>query len=143
VELEIACRVGENGIDAWTICAEMPSSGIKDLPDRGVTSLVADRCAAGALILGSPRPIDTISDAPKSGVDLISGGVVLTSGGTDGLTDAPLNIAHVFLTRARELGFEPQKGQWIATGGMTPCVDVSRQGAYSIQNGPSFSLDLP
>ena len=143
VELEIACRIGEDGIDAWTICAEMPSSGIKDLPDRGVTALVADRCAAGALILGPPHPVNTIGDAPKSGVDLVSNGAVLTTGGTDGLTDAPLNIANAFLTKARDLGFEPRRGQWIATGGMTPCVEVDRQGSYSIPNGPGFTLDLP
>ena len=142
VELEIACRIQGDDIDAWTICAEMPSSGIRDLPGRGVTSLVADRCAAGALILGTPQPIETIANAPASGISLTSNGQTLTTGGTDGLTDTPLNIARRFLTIARAHGFAPQSGQWIATGGMTPCVEVPRQGQYAINGGPSFTLDL-
>jgi len=124
VELEIACRIQG------------------DLPGRGVTSLVADRCAAGALILGTPQPIETIANAPASGISLTSNGQTLTTGGTDGLTDTPLNIARRFLTIARAHGFAPQSGQWIATGGMTPCVEVPRQGQYAINGGPSFTLDL-
>lgn len=146
IELEIACRVGRDDIDAWCVCAEMPSSGIRDLPGKGVTALVADRCAAGALVLGEACPIDDIGAAPTAGVDLIFEGQVLTNGGTDGLVDTPLNIARGFLTLAKDHGFSPQPGQWIAAGGMTPCVEVPRAGFYTVKSGSqsfSFTLDIP
>ncbi len=145
VELEIAVRHGSSGPDAWAVCAEMPSSGIRDLPGKGVTALVADRCAAGALIIGPTQPINSIDDAPKTGVNLISDGQVITSGGTDGLTDTPLSIAHRFCDIAHREGFAPKAGQWIATGGMSPCVQVVRQGQYSVPGsfGFDFHLDLP
>ena len=148
VELEIACRISEasGDIDAWCLSAEMPSSGIRDLPGRGVTALVADRCAAGALILGPVQPVSTIAQAPEQ-ASLIHEGEALTTGGIGGLTDTPLNIARGFLDIARTHGFAPQAGQWIATGGMSPCVEVPRGGQFSVRvNGVenfSFTLNIP
>lgn len=146
VELEIACRIDPEArdLDAWCLSAEMPSSGIRDLPDHGVTALIADRCAAGVLVLGEALPISSISEAPQR-ADLVLEGETLTSGGLPGLVDAPLSIARKFLTRARALGFTPEPGQWIATGGMSPCVPVPRQGAFTVTSDVqsfAFTLDL-
>jgi len=121
-EVEIALRIAPDGYshDAWAIALEMPASPLVDLVDLGVVALVADRCAAGSLVLGPirtgllPQPDDPVSQD----VD----GVRMSDGAPSRLTAPPETLLHEFLALAREHGAPVSPGDWVATGGMTACI---------------------
>ena len=146
-EVEVAVRIGPGGeeLDAWCVAVEMPASPIEDLVERGVTALVADRCAAGCLVLGAPRPLGELPG--DAAIVLRVDGSPRSEGALHTLLGTPLEHARHFLTLARSHGFAPAAGQWIATGGLTPCaplargarVEVSWDGAVAM----AFELGAP
>lgn len=145
-EPEIAVRVDATGadVDAWAIAVELPSSPIENLLDLGVKALIADRCAAGALVVGQPCPI---ADIPKDRlkVQLLDGNAVLTKGYMATLLEDPVSLARECLMELKKHGFRSAPGQWIATGGLGPCVPVSRASHLKLvspSGSISFTLDL-
>lgn len=123
-EVEVAIRIGadDESFDAWCIALEMPASPVANLLEAGVKALVADRCAAGCLVLSEARPIGTLG--PRIELHVEQNGETVSEGHSDNLVDPPLVCATTFLHTAREHGFRPRAGQWIATGGLTPCVPL-------------------
>lgn len=125
-EVEIALRISADmrTYDAWTIALEMPASALLNLPGAGVAALIADRCGAGALLLG---PIQTTELPDFSGIPfrLLKNDLCLSQAGIDALTGTPQQILQQFLDIATEHGFNPQPGDWVATGGITSCCDFS------------------
>lgn len=131
-EPEIAMRVDATGagIDAWALAVEFPSCPIENLMELGVRALIADRCAAGALVVGEPR---ALFDLPAQGtVRLSHGNDTLTTGALGALDAPPLDIAQACLADLAARGFPARPGQWIATGGLGPCVQVPSKATLHI-----------
>lgn len=121
-EAEIALRISADGRgwDAWCVALEMPASPIVGLVDLGVVALVADRCAAGSLVLGPLQegPLPGPQARLRQDIDGTP-----TGEGTVALLTAPLaDLLIEFLEMAREHGAPVAPGQWVATGGITPCL---------------------
>ena len=128
-EVEIALRISTSTsqsdpcFDAWCIAFEMPASPIENLVALGVNALVADRCAAGALLLGAPQSMQDLSRSGQA-VVLQHDGVVVGQGSTEMLLAPPTDCARGFVEQALRHGFFPEAGQWVATGGLTPCTSL-------------------
>lgn len=149
VEIELAARINASvdGADSWCLCAELPSSPIADMPSAGASALVSDRCAAGALVLGPQADTSYANGlASADAIELRVNGTCVASGSLSALTTLPHAIVRDFLHLAPQHGFHPQPGQWIATGGLTPCVEVPRHAHIDVMaNGKqalSFGLSL-
>jgi len=118
--------------DAWCITLELPSSPVENLVESGVNALIADRCASGCLVLGTQYSIDTAADWNKAPLRIEQDGAVLAEGSVDMLVDAPDVCARQFLKEARRVGFIPKPGDWISTGGLTPCVKLALGGTVLV-----------
>lgn len=112
--------------DTWCVALEMPASPIANLVDAGVAALVADRCAAGALLLGPVHAYGATTDWTGARLRIEQDGAVIAEGGSDSLVDPADICARDFLVEALRHGFRPAPGQWISTGGLTPCVGFRR-----------------
>lgn len=123
-EVEVAVRIDASGegFDAWCVALEMPSSPITNLVPSGVAALVADRCAAGALLIGPIQPRETIAATQSAHFTLEIAGETASTGTWDDLVAPPQRCFEDFLILARKLGFTPAPGQWVATGGITKCI---------------------
>ncbi|UTY46689.1 hypothetical protein [Sinorhizobium fredii] len=118
--------------DSWCVALELPSSPIGNLVECGLLALVADRCAAGFLALGRAREIDDAIDWTSSKIRIEQNGEVIASGGADALVWTPDECGRAFLLEALAQGFKPKPGQWISTGGATPCVPYNRGAEISV-----------
>ena len=113
--------------DLWTWGVELPFSPISNLGELGLMALVADRCAAGGLVLGPPRAFlrDPIELWRQTSVKLAINGEIKAEGGLPALTASPDICVRRFLVEALRYGFMPMPGQWIASGGLTPCLSLA------------------
>ena len=113
--------------DQWAWGLEMPFSPIANLPELGLPALVADRCAAGGLAVGTPH--EFLSNSPEewkeAKVQLAIDGRIQAEGRVESLTASPDICVRRFLVEALRYGFEPKPGQWIASGGITPCFSLT------------------
>jgi 2-keto-4-pentenoate hydratase len=125
-EVEIALRINPDGdgYDAWCVALEMPASALTNLPAAGVAALVADRCGAGALLLGPLREAP-LPDLSVARFRLCRGDATLSEAGIDALSGAPAALLGEFVDLARGLGFAPEPGDWVATGGITACCALA------------------
>jgi 2-keto-4-pentenoate hydratase len=123
-EVEVALRIAADGqsFDAWCVCLEMPSSPITNLLEAGVNALVADRCAAGALLLGAEKPVSSLSETENAHFTLEIDGEAASVGTLADLVASPAACLDDFLALAAETGFAPKAGDWVATGGITKCI---------------------
>jgi len=121
-EVEIALRIDSacSGYDAWAVCLEMPASAVENLPEAGVETLVADRCGAGALVLG-PVIQGPLPNLSTTRFGLHANRRCLSEAGLDSLTAHPAILCDTFLKLSKGLGFTPGPGDWVATGGITGC----------------------
>lgn len=124
-EVEIALRIGADREthDAWAVALEMPASALTNLPGIGVGALVADRCAAGALLLGPVRE-GALPDLSASTFVLERDGAVLAQASYAALVADPVALLAEFIRVARAQGFDPAPGQWVSTGGISPCYSL-------------------
>lgn len=135
-EAEIVLRLSETGatappdaklkpteaFESWAVGVEFPYSCFQDLPEAGLGALLADRCAAGALVLGPelagvPPMHFSIAIALSDGRE--------AKGGDDSLLMSPVEAALEFRRLALEAGFKLHPGQWISTGGATACMPIN------------------
>lgn len=142
-EVEVALRLGPGaqGWDAWCVALEMPSAGLADVGGLGVVALVADRCAAGALVLG---PAWT-GPLPGPGVRL---GQAVSDGRTaEGLVGdllaPPDGCLAEFLALARSHGVALRAGQWVATGGVTACIPYALGDRVAVTLDGRAELEVP
>jgi len=111
-------------IDAVMPSIELPWSNFQ-LPDEGLNVLIADSCAAGALIVGNPIPWnDQSEELLRDKVRLNCGDMVLAEGEIENIIDGPVQALKEFLLLAKEHQLELKQGHLVATGGCTPCVPL-------------------
>lgn len=126
--------------DRWCWGFEFPSSPIPNIPELGVCALVADQCAAGLLVLGAAQPMDTLP--LQAEVLVYDGDDVASAGSLAALTDPPIQQAERFVEIATEVGFSLKAGQWIATGGLAPCVAFKPRTPIRLSIDGEIVLDI-
>lgn len=133
-EVELALRIDPEGTgyDAWCVALEMPASAIENLPEAGVAALIADRCGAGALLLG-PVHDGALPDLNDARFALTVNGAPVSEAGLDALVASPDQILDDFIALARDLGFRPGPGDWVATGGITACRPFASGDAVEVR----------
>jgi 2-keto-4-pentenoate hydratase len=120
---ELALRGSDADLfDAWAPAIEAPYSCVANIAEMGLRSLLMDRCAAGALYLGERRP-DINDPAIEQILEIEAEGVSVAQGAANtSLLMTPVEAARGFLKVAAAQGVNVLRGQWISTGGITPCV---------------------
>lgn len=143
-EVEIALRLGADGAtpDAWCVALEMPASPVTNLPGAGVAVLVADRCAAGALLLGPAQPMDTLSTMASATFSLQADGETIATGSWQDLVAPPSACLADFIELAAGHGIAPRPGDWVATGGITPCKPLPEGARVAVLANDSIALDF-
>lgn len=116
-------RCSSDLFDAWAPALEAPYSCVDDLRTAGLKALLMDRCAAGALFLGCLRQ-NVDDDTMHAPIEIVVGGEARATADTSALLMPPAAAARDFLRLARKAGFTLRKGQWISTGGLTPCIPL-------------------
>lgn len=110
--------------DAWTPAIESPYSCVDNLVEIGLRALLTDRCAAGALYLGAPRP-DVKDIAIEHELEIhVNGSCIAQGSAKSALLMTPVEAAQRFICVATAQGANLKRGQWISTGGITPCVPL-------------------
>ena len=142
-EVEIALRLDASGqsYDAWCVALEMPACPISNLLEMGVRALVADRCGAGALVLG-PAQSGALPDLTAARFSLRADGVDLSVAGLEALVDTPQALLAEFLDLARSHGIAQQPGDWIATGGITACRGFAPGARVQVLRDDVVELDF-
>jgi 2-keto-4-pentenoate hydratase len=125
--------------DAWAPALESPSSVVENLPEAGLTALLMDRCAAGGLFLGVARH-DLYDPAIGGTLEILLDENVVAAGRAANLILPPLEAARKAVDLIREQGFSLRRGQWISTGGVTPCVELRRERTVSLRLGGEEAL---
>lgn len=128
-EVEFALRLAADGqgYDAWCIALEMPSSPLTNLPAAGVAALVADRCGAGALLLGTVQE-GMLPDLEGRSLCLVVDGKEIDCADVGALTAHPADILTQTVDLMNAQGSSPEPGQWFATGGVTLCHSLPPKG---------------
>lgn len=152
-EVEVAVRISSGLVDFLEhdqadqlfdlMCAalECPYSAIVDMPGHGLNTLIADNCAAGLAVLGRPIPFSEAHfQRPKKVSYAIDDQSIELD--TDEIIGGPVEAALDFLRLARDLGEPLQAGQWISTGGCTPCLEIkpTSKVRVSVQGLPELEL---
>jgi 2-keto-4-pentenoate hydratase len=110
----------------------------------GLRALLMDRCAAGALYLGDARP--NLDDATiDEKLEILADGTSVAQGAAKtSLLMTPIEAARGFLQIAAAQGVSVRRGQWISTGGITPCVTLPFGEPIQLNLGgkPVFSLTV-
>lgn len=133
-EVEIALRVNadKTGYDAWCVALEMPASAVENLPGAGVEALIADRCGAGALLLG-PAYDGELPDLSAAVFRIVQDGQTLSESGIETLVGTPASILSDFIGELALHGYDLNAGDWVATGGITKCCPLDLGAVVSIQ----------
>lgn len=132
---------GTQIFDSWTFALEAPYSVVENQPDAGLTALLSDRCAAGALYLAPPRSIDVeYEDAP---LQIVEDGTVRAEGCVStSMLMSPQEAAWRFLKLAVSHGRKVLRGDWISTGGATACIGLDPTLKVELRHGGQTVLTL-
>lgn len=143
-EAEIALRISEFGakkrnsgsedvsliFDAWSVAIEFPYSVFSDIPNSGIEALVADRCAAGALVLG---PVNAGLPPEEFSISIEIVGAAKSSGNQEDLLMSPVDAALGFRKHAFYGEFTLKAGQWVSTGGITDCLRLNKYDTMKLE----------
>jgi 2-keto-4-pentenoate hydratase len=132
-------RLSEDVFDAWAPALECPYSCVENLPQAGLAALVMDRCAAGALIVGEPGR-DLASPRMQEALTIEVEGRTVAEGDLSTLLMSPFDAALRFATVALKQGFTLAAGQWISTGGLSPCVRLPHDRIVQLKLGGASVL---
>ena len=159
-ELEITFRLNENVVtDLFRdnpissacdfISSVMPSVELPyskhDLSKITLPELIKDNCAAGALIIGDEVKWDNSLIEQFDGyIKLLENNTSVTEGLYRNLLKPPVDLLADFLKLAKKHNLPLKEGQLVATGGISPCVEVNAKKKYSVDFGQcgSFSFAL-
>ncbi|WP_298982872.1 hypothetical protein [uncultured Roseibium sp.] len=128
--------------DGWCVALELPSSPVVNLVEMGVVALVADRCAAGYLALGPCRDLAEMTSWDSTQIRVEQNSQQITEGSASNLLSSADDCARSFLLEALEQGFRPRAGQWVSTGGATPCVPFEQGARIDVYYGQSQELSF-
>ena len=115
------------------------------LPDSGLKVLVADHCAAGALVIGEEQTLSMLDINSGAVTIKCSKAQLLAEGDMANVIGGPVTALRDFLKLAQQHKLELQPGQWVATGGCTPCVALPFNELITVTFGGglgSFSFSL-
>ncbi len=107
-------------IDEIALSVEFPYGVISDYQKAGISSLIADCCASGQVVLGESVPFFEPSSAEN--ITLCVNGSNLLFANSDTLVDGLVRTLCVFINRSRDMGFPLVSNQWIFTGGLSPLI---------------------
>lgn len=133
----------EKYIKAMAPSIELPWSPFS-LPESGLKVLVADHCAAGALILGEEVPFKNESLKNTSQVTLKTEEKILSKGQLGNILGGPLEALREFLLLSMDHKLPLSENQWIATGGASPCVPLplKKKISVSFEGFKTFDFSL-
>jgi len=125
-----------NNIMEWKryFCLEFPYSAIDDLPSKGVSHLIADNCAAGALFIS---PIEIPKPYLSKYEMFICNDKVLD--GLDLNEDLYINIKQ-FLELSKVHAFDVKGGQYIASGAISNIYQLSNGDTTEVYVGKKLLL---
>jgi len=109
-------------VDACASSIEFPYCTLPDLEEAGLVGLVADLCGSGYLVIGRSTAIDGFNPKHPRSVRLRQNDN-LSLGQTSNIIGSPVQALFEFFNLAIDHNLNLEPGQWIATGGCTPCVD--------------------
>ena len=128
--------------DAYAPAVECPWSVVSDLPDAGLTALLMDRCASGALFLAAPRSLDEKINTGTLAVK-VDGREVAVGRAETALLMLPRDAALRAVQIIGATGHGLAAGQWISTGGITPCTEFSHDAAVDLIFDGALVLTIP
>lgn len=111
-------------VDALAPSLELPYSVIDKNQNKELSLLISDLCGSGYLVLGDVIPIQRFKSSAYEAIEIIQSSTRLESGSTKNIIGSPKLSLFEFLNFAFENKLKLTKGQWIATGGCTPCTEL-------------------
>ena len=87
-------------------------------------------------------PAEELPRLAAAHIEIEVDGVIAASGGAADLTAAPEACFADFLAEARAHGFTPHPGDWVATGGATPCAPIADGARVRVLCDGSPALDF-
>ena len=114
-------------VDAVAPSLECPYTNFSDIARAGLGTLISDLCGSGFLVLGSTVPINQSSDLSINNeiIEIMQGEYLVEIGSTKQIIGSPIQSLFHFLNLAYQNKLDLKKGQWIATGGCTSCVELN------------------
>jgi len=126
VELEISIRQSREAEGyEWCLTLEFPFLPNPKVQPVTTEFLVRNRCGAGAMYVGAPKPLSLLDDFNYKNIELIISDKDAVTADLKRLVVSPLATYENFLETAFQHGFSPSPRDWVATGGITTCVDFS------------------
>jgi 2-keto-4-pentenoate hydratase len=110
-------------VDALAPSLECPYCTIDDVQSLGLAALIADLCGSGYLVLGKVIPVSQVILGRHQVVEIEQLEKKSGVGNTLNIIGSPLQALYEFLNLAFEHKLELREGQWVATGGCTPCIE--------------------
>lgn len=108
-------------IDKVAISTEYPWSVFDNPAKYGVGALVSDACATGFAVIGQQKNYAGFKSEDFD-VSINLNGNMVAQGGISNLVGSLPLILDQFVFSSLSMGFNLKKGQWILTGGITPCI---------------------
>jgi 2-keto-4-pentenoate hydratase len=110
-------------IDEIALSVEFPYGVISDYQKAGISSLIADCCASGQVVLGESVPFFEPSSTENINLCVNGSNVLFANSGT--LVDGLVSTLCFFINRSRAMGFPILSNQWIFTGGLSPLISFN------------------
>ena len=103
---------------------EFPDTFIKNIPNYGLSALLADNCAAGVLVTSQFVDILSKNIEKLNSIQILCDHHPIASGSANNIIGGPLSALTDFINLAFEHNLTLAGGQVVATGGCTPCVSI-------------------
>ncbi len=111
-------------IDWVSIGLELPDNCLGNPAEAGVQWLVADRCAAGALVVADPMAPNCLSELEAGDVKLQFGDKVVSNASAGNIIGGVLSAFSEALEQFAVYGITLKKSQLFATGGLCPAAPL-------------------
>lgn len=131
-----------SSIESVHLCLELPWSQFSQ-PSSGVEYLIADLCGANALLVGPGIPFLKWSESEDE-LRLTTGSKILTKGNVLESIIKPLGCYLEFIKICLKNKIELEKNIYLATGGVTECVELPANGTVQISSSKltNFSVNI-
>ncbi|GAB2695466.1 hypothetical protein [Aliiglaciecola aliphaticivorans] len=131
-----------SSIESVHLCLELPWTQFKQ-PSSGVEYLIADLCGANALLVGPGLPFSKWSESEDE-LRLTTDSKTLTKGYVLESIIKPLRCYLEFIQICLKNNIALEKNIYLATGGVTECVELPANGAVQVISNklPDFSVNI-